>query len=253
MEWGRAKNVLIFAFLVLNIVLGYQLWSNIQEGPSTSGDVNDLSPGTLAVMREKGIKLTARSIPTETPKLSELTYRVTEKLGEGKRQMLETPVDGKIVFNEKELLNELGPVIPELKEYRYDPELNEDEAFVLHRIIEDRPMFDVRLKLYYSNQKIVAYSQDRVELITGDEAAEQTVLPATKALESLIYNHFKPGAVIKDIKLGYHGLDFNSDTQFSAPSWRVLLEDGQVYYVHAISAEVFTEKEEAPLNGAKTE
>ncbi|MCQ6563446.1 two-component system regulatory protein YycI [Paenibacillus mendelii] len=253
MEWGRAKSVLIFAFLVLNIVLGYQLWSNIQEGPSSSGDVKDLSAGTLAVMRDKGIKLDARSIPTETPKLRELTYRVTEKLGEGKRHTLQVPVDSKIVFNEKELQNELGSVIPDLKEYTYDPALNEDEAFILHREAQDRPMFDIRLKLYFSNQKIVAYSQDRVELITGDEAAEQTVLPATKALESLIYNHFKPGAVIKDIKLGYHGQDFNSDTQFSAPSWRVLLEDGLVYYVHAISAEVFTEKEEAPHNGDSTE
>jgi len=249
-EWGKAKSVLIFAFLVLNIVLGYQLWANIQDGPSPNGDASDLSAETLAVMREKNIKLDT-SIPSETPKLRELTFRVTEKLDDHVRHTLETPVNSQIVFNEGELNRGLGSVIPELKDYTYDPALNEDDAFILTRMAEGRPMFEVRLALYFSNQKIVAYSQDRVELLPADaveekadKAGEQSVLPATKALESLIFGHLKPGAIIRDIKLGYHGQDFNSDTQFSAPSWRVLLEDGKVYYVHAISAEVFTEKEE---------
>ncbi|MFD0716134.1 two-component system regulatory protein YycI [Paenibacillus sp. GCM10027626] len=245
MEWGKAKNVLIFAFLVLNIVLGYQLWANIQDGPSLNGDAYDLSAETRAIMREKNIRLDSNTnIPSETPKLRELTFRVTEKLGENTRHTLEHPVDSKIVFNEGELNRELGGIIPDLKEYSYDR--MEDGAFILTRMADGRPMFEVRLALYFSNQKIVAYSQDRVELVESDnpEEKEQTVLPATKALESLIFGHFKPGTVIRDIKLGYHGQDFNSETQFSAPSWRVLLEDGKVYYVHAISAEVFTEKEE---------
>lgn len=31
MDWGRAKNVLIYAFLLLNLVLGYQLWNDLRE------------------------------------------------------------------------------------------------------------------------------------------------------------------------------------------------------------------------------
>jgi regulatory protein YycI of two-component signal transduction system YycFG len=102
----------------------------------------------------------------------------------------------------------------------------------------------VKLVLYHSNQKITAYKQDRIELVSTEEGPKQTVLSATKALDLLIGNHLHNGAVIKEIKLGYHGQIFNnSETQVAAPSWRVLLEDGSVIYVNAISAEVVIEKD----------
>jgi len=31
MDWGRAKSVLIVSFLVLNVLLGYQLWLNVRD------------------------------------------------------------------------------------------------------------------------------------------------------------------------------------------------------------------------------
>ena len=77
MDWGRAKSVLIFAFLLLNLVLGYQLWSNIREGLSTSADVDDLPAETLRLMEQKNIKLET-SIPSETPELGDLTFKLNK-------------------------------------------------------------------------------------------------------------------------------------------------------------------------------
>ena len=77
MDWGRAKSVLIFAFLLLNLVLGYQLWSNIREGLSTSADVDDLPAETLHLMEQKNIKLET-SIPSETPELGDLTFKLSK-------------------------------------------------------------------------------------------------------------------------------------------------------------------------------
>ncbi|AZN38842.1 two-component system regulatory protein YycI [Paenibacillus albus] len=238
MDWGRAKSVLIFAFLLLNLVLGYQLWSNIREGLRTSANVSDLSPETQSLMEEKKIKL-GTSIPSETPELRDLTYKVKVGLGKGERHELKTPVDSKVVFVDKDLQASLGGIIPELDEYTLGPRL--ENEFILYRMAEGRPMFDVKLELFYSNQKITAYRQDLIELLVSEKAQAQTVLSATKVVTSLIENQLKNGAVIQEIKLGYHGQIFNSDTQVSAPTWRVLLEDGGQYYMNAISGEVVTE------------
>lgn len=238
MDWGRAKSVLIIAFLLLNLVLGYQLWSNIREGLDSSADVGDLRPETQALMKDKQIKL-GTSIPSETPALKDLTFRVKTKLGSGARHELQKPVDSKVAFVQKELQDSLGGIIPDLDKYTFGVIL--DGEFVFYRMAEGRPMYDVKLELFFNNQKITAYKQDMIELLPSEKTAPQTVLPATKAVASLIEKQLHAGAVIKEIKLGYHGQIFNSDTQVSAPTWRVLLEDGSQFYMNAISGEVVTE------------
>ena len=115
MDWGRAKSVLIFAFLLLNLVLGYQLWSNIREGLSTSADVDDLPAETLLLMEQKNIKLET-SIPSETPELAILTF----KLNKGGIIKLKQPVESKIVFNENELQKGLGSTFRSWSKYSFD-------------------------------------------------------------------------------------------------------------------------------------
>ena len=57
MDWGRAKSVLILAFLLLNVLLGYQLWMDVRERLQPNNNVTELSPETLAVIKQKGIEL----------------------------------------------------------------------------------------------------------------------------------------------------------------------------------------------------
>ncbi|MBW7461876.1 hypothetical protein K0U00_48280, partial [Paenibacillus sepulcri] len=145
---------------------GYQLWLNIREGQSANAGANSLPPDTLAIMQQKDISFAANMhIPSDTPKLRDLTFRVTNKLGIGERHELEKPVESKIVFNEKELQSDLGAVIPDLDQYGFDSD--RDVEFVFNRMVDNRPMFDVKLELFYSNQKITAYRQDAIELVTG--------------------------------------------------------------------------------------
>ncbi|BBH23418.1 hypothetical protein Back11_47630 [Paenibacillus baekrokdamisoli] len=255
MDWGRAKSVLIFSFLLLNLLLGYQLWSSIREGLSTSGDMNDLPVDTIRLMQDKGIKLApGTSIPSETPELGDLTFRSKTKLGQGEIIKLKQPVETKIVFNAGELLAGLSAVIPDLNLYAFDsayvPDLSKfkldaayEGVYILYRTNKQKPIFDVKLELYYNNQKIVAYRQDVIEFVNSQGSPLQSVLPSVSILQRLVEGQYlKNGAIIKDIKLGYHGPNFaNSETQVSAPSWRVMLEDGGIYYVNAISGEVVTE------------
>ncbi len=248
MDWGRAKSVLIISFLLLNVILGYQLWLDMRERLNTNVDLADLEQETLRIMQEKNIRLPA-NIPSETPRLSELTFRYKTRAGLTDKIRLETPVNSRIAFYESELLEGLGSTIPQLELYRFDVPTRRDDAFVFHRLSEDgRPMFDVKLELYYSNQKIDAYRQDLIEIVAPEQGGENgeetaaTVLAASKAVTNLIENYLQAGSVIREVLLGYHGQIFNSDDiQAAEPAWRVLLEDGTVYYVNAISGAVVTE------------
>ncbi|RXZ83836.1 hypothetical protein EBB07_05515 [Paenibacillaceae bacterium] len=247
MDWGRAKSVLIFAFLMLNIVLGYQLWLDLRERLNMNVDLTNLPPEINSIMQERNIRLQAK-LPAETPELQDLTYRFTIDRGTAELQKLDQPVDSRIIFfSKKELLDGLGDVIPSLEEYEFDPAMSTDRVFVLYRMVEGLPMFDVTLELYSSNQKIYAYKQYLAEQIQPGQNKEQSVLSASKAVGNLIERNLQPDAVIKEIRLGYKGQLFDSKSQVSAPSWRVVLEDREIY-IDAISGEVVTEESDTALS-----
>ncbi|CAM3952458.1 two-component system regulatory protein YycI [Cohnella lubricantis] len=247
MDWSRAKSVLIIAFLVLNIVLGYQLWTELPERTDASIDWTSLPPETQLNMTNKGIRLDAE-IPTETPAMRDLTYRFEETPGSRANEpvTLDPQPDTRIVFSTEELQEALSGVIPDLDQYRFDNFGGNEKMFVFNRTVDGWPIFDVKLELYYKNQKITSYRLVPIDILPSDEAKPaQKVLPATKAVANLIDRNYLPaGAVIKEIQLGYHGQILDSETQVSAPSWRVLLEDGEVFYVLAISGEAVTDQED---------
>ncbi|MDQ6421924.1 two-component system regulatory protein YycI [Paenibacillus sp. LHD-117] len=251
MDWGRAKSVLIISFLMLNVLLGYQLWSDIREQLNANVNSAELPQDKVLLMQQKRITLSA-NLPSDTPKLGDLTYLLHSDVHQksGPTQ-LETPIDSSLMFiNKEELIKALGSEVPELEHYAYDLHNSREGVFVLHRMVDGRPMFNAKLELYNSNLKITGFLQDRVELIGRGEAKQ--VLPAAKIVASLIETYLKEGSVITDIQLGYHGQIFDSEKQVSAPSWRVMLEDGKVYYVHAISGEVATDgTDDAEAGGGK--
>lgn len=247
MDWGRAKTVLIVAFFALNIVLGYQLWLEWRERIDSTVDWTSLSVEARQIMQEKNIRIEAK-IPTDTPSLRDITYKQQVPSGTAvdKRIKIEPPRETRIVFNNKELLQALGDVIPELARYQFDYYGSAGEGeYAFNRKVEGLPLFDAKLILYYSEQKIQEYSQDLIETLPSEGGPDQKVLPATQALTSLILKKYLPaGAAVKEVQLGYHGQGiFNSDTQVAAPTWRILLEDGGVFYVNAASGEVSTDKE----------
>lgn len=247
MDWGRAKTVLIVAFFALNIVLGYQLWLEWRERIDTTVDWTSLPAEARQIMQEKNIRIEAK-IPTETPSLRDITYKqqVPNGAAKDKKIAIEPPRETRIVFSTKELRQALGDVIPELTRYRFDYYGSTVEGeYAFNRTVEGLPLFDAKLILYYSEQKIQGYSQDLIETLPTEGGPEQKVLPAAQALTSLMLKKYLPaGAAVKEVQLGYHGQGiFNSDTQVAAPTWRILLEDGGIFYVNAASGEVSTDKE----------
>jgi len=252
MDWGRAKSVLIAAFLLLNLLLGYQLWLDVRERLDTGADRAELPQETLLLMKQKGIRNEmSGGIPAETPELGEISFRYTELPDDGGGIALKEPVDTKAVFTGKELQDKLGGIIPELDRYAYDQaasgkdKLGRD-TFVFYRLEGRYPIFDVPLELYYSNQKITAYRQHRVADIApakADDSKGQPIISADKAINRLVSDYLQAGAVIVDIRLGYHGRTINNEVPFASPTWRVLLGDGTRYYFNAISGDVESGKD----------
>ena len=237
MDWSRAKSILIYAFLLLNIVLGYQLWQDVRVHINTEQDWTSLSEETRRIMDVKQITVTS-NIPAETPSLSEISYRMLDS--DERKTVMQEPVESKVLYmSTRDMINELEDEIPHIEVYQYDQAIGGDGTFILHQqMVNGLPLFEVKLELYYENQLINAFRQKYAEISDMKTADGQKILPASQALDTVIEKHLSPGSNVIDIKLGYHGQLFDTETQVAAPSWRLLLENGDIYYMNAINGAV---------------
>ncbi|SEU08817.1 two-component system regulatory protein YycI [Paenibacillus sp. NFR01] len=243
MDWGRAKNVLIYAFLVLNLILCYQLWIDLRDQASANLDFTSLSEETQAVMEQKGIRVLC-PIPAATPKLPNITYRYSGDEQNQDPVKLKEPIDSGLMYSSfADLSKALAGQIPDIGSYQFDSQESEVGKFVLHPLVDGKwPMYQIRLELLNSNQKIVAYRLPKLELGATGTADVQKVLPASQALSSLIEKYLPTDSIVKEIELGYYGELFNSESQVASPMWRFMLENGSAYYVDAISADIISPK-----------
>ncbi|MFC0210962.1 two-component system regulatory protein YycI [Paenibacillus chartarius] len=246
MDWSRAKTILLAAFLMLNVVLGYQLWtsrsSQFQLGIDTTGMVEE----TKRLLQQRGIQF-PEDIPTETPKLKGITVKLDETVP-GTR----TPLQNRFKFNTALNKNQYRDItarseIRRMNEYLYDPSMSVSGVYTLNQLYASQyPMFDVKLELYEENGVIVAYRQKYAELDTaaGGDQKEQRVLPAYVVLRSLVDNYPLDGTTITNIRLGYHGQMFDAQPRYMVPTWRITLKDGKVFYVHGFNGAVEGAQEE---------
>ena len=245
MDWSRAKNVLIYAFLLLNLVLGYQLWMDLREQAGSSLDFTSLSENTQRQMEENRIQLLS-PIPNETPQLPKIAFTVNPS-AQGEIMQLAEPVDTKLVYSDpKELQKALEDEIPNISQYRHDPQSDREGIFVFRPLVDgDWPLFNVELELFHESQKINSFRQPVLEISTAGDEEEQKVLSASKALSTLIErNVIPPKTSVKDVQLGYYGQMFNTEVELAAPAWRFTLDNGEMIYLQGISGDVYTPKSE---------
>ncbi|HZG57306.1 two-component system regulatory protein YycI [Paenibacillus sp.] len=241
MDWSRAKTVLIWAFLFLNILLGYQLWmdelnlTTFAENAARREEMNRL----LAL---KDIRLEA-AVPEGTPVLSEITVSLSSAEGPDVPAPLRTPF-ARARLDDLSLVKEsLAEDVPTIEAYEPDPYAarDGDMAYVMNQLHDGLPMFEMRLELYGGGDTIDRYRYSYAERetpLTAELPQGQEVLSAYVVLGSLAENYLPLGAVIVDVRLGYHGPIFESETQVLAPYWRIVLSTRETYYVHAINGAV---------------
>lgn len=237
MEWSRAKSILILTFIVLNVLIGYQLWMNTQSAQQWISK-SELRDETLDKLKNKGIELQAE-LPDHQPRLQEITVFFTSAENgttTGLRPL--TPPIAVEDISKPRTVKNITEQIPEFPMYAMDDVLTREEEFVYYQLHEKWPMFEINLQLRQSDNKWVSYTMRHATVEEYEEEDQQTVLSAYKAVSALADYVLGEGSVIVDVRLGYHGQVYDSSSQVLAPKWRIALDNGELYYVHAINGAV---------------
>ncbi len=237
MDWSRAKTILLVTFLLLNVLLGYQLWYDKTSPLGNDSNANESTPEIEHIMAQKGIVLAA-DVPTDTPKLREIDVEITPNEGEPPIIALSTPFQASELKDKTSLKNVISRQIPDGESYQLDDYDSDGEKYVLHQMQGLYPLFDVKLELYVVEDLIRSYQQTHAEVLTGAVVKEQKVLNGYTAIELLVEKYLKAGTHIIDVQLGYHGQTFEADTRVLAPYWRIVTDQGDRFFVHAITGAV---------------
>lgn len=238
MDWGRAKTILILSFLFLNIILGFQLWESKSKQTELAADTSGIAVELDRALRSKNIRI-AQEIPKDVPKLKEITVKFDESIKSNEKIPLKTATTITNILSKGAVKSDQSQQeIPRLKNYQFDAVASKDGEYHFNQIYSQLPMFDVKLRLFEKNGEITSYQQSFVEVESGGEQKEQTVIPAHIAVRSLVEKYLLEGSVITDVRLGYHGQLYNSQMQFMIPSWRVAIDNGDIYYVQAFNGAV---------------
>lgn len=237
MDWSRAKTILILSFLALNLLLGYELWG----GKWLTGESKQASADQAVELNKqlltRGIRLTA-NIPKDIPRMKEIVVKLVDGERFNKRVALGAPIRYNRFISKGTLKDLTDSPIEKPEAYRYDPILSKDGLYVMNQMVGDAPLFDVNLELFLTDGQIEGYRQQYVQVENGGEDKEEKkVISAYTALRTLADKYLPNGAVIADVRLGYHGQFYDADGLL-VPTWRVSMENGEVYYVHGFRGDV---------------
>ncbi|NOV02730.1 two-component system regulatory protein YycI [Paenibacillus planticolens] len=249
MNWSRAKTILICSFLMLNMILGFQLWSTNRSNQTeisldTSGTIEEMN----RALQSKNIRLTDE-LPTDVTKMKVITVKYDDSIKPGEEKALKTPISmsallGKGASKEVQAQSE----IPNFNLYQFDSEVRKKGVYVFDQLYGKLPLFDVTVELNEENGEITSYRQAYVEVESGVEQTEQKLIPAQLAVRSLVDNYLSEGSIITEVRLGYHGQPYNSQTQPMFPHWRITVDNGDardIYYLQAFNGAV-----ESPQKGS---
>jgi regulatory protein YycI of two-component signal transduction system YycFG len=246
MDWSRTKTILIAAFLLLDLFLGYQVyetrinsWSGQEIVQSDKGEVE-------LYLSEHEISLETE-VPRETP---EMGYLHAEYLGINPFHSQEHPgieakleemslvvtldpplqIKGQILPND--LLRQLGSLLMYKEEYGADLYQSSQGRLLYWQTYGKRPVFVAPLEVYLDKGNIVGYSQTYLHLRELEGARK--VISGYTALRSLVEKKIiLPGERIESVSLGYYG-SYDADIQSLVPAWRVI-HDGKIHFVNAFT------------------
>ncbi|PYI52413.1 two-component system regulatory protein YycI [Paenibacillus flagellatus] len=242
MDWSRAKTIFILSFLALNVLLGYELWIGkwnvIGESKQSSADVEQ---ELNRILVNRGIKMTAE-VPKDSPKMREIVVKWVDGETYGRKITLSEPIRYNLFLSKGSLKDLASRAIPKIESYAYDRITSKDGMFMMNQMIGEYPLFDVNLELYVTNGEVTGYRQAFAELDTASESKEERkVISAHTVLRTLAEKYLPSGSVVTDVRIGYHGQFFDTEkwsTLPAFPAWRVALENGDIYYVHAFRGDV---------------
>lgn len=254
MDSSKAKSLFIISFLILNVLLAGQLWMNYKQQAEmvqwNQSSVDELKQ----ILLSKKVNITI-DIPKEAPKMNFLyvqyVYRSREidpstanKITDPRQvtYVFDPPVPLKKPSQAEQVEEALKDKL-DWKNEQYDPMISDKDIYVFNQIEQGIPLFGITREIYVEDSFISAMKEVSVKVLS--EGSERQVISAFSALRTLVENvHLPFGATIVDFRIGYHGQLYNSDVQVLAPSWRIVLKDGTIYFINAITGSIESSQQE---------
>jgi regulatory protein YycI of two-component signal transduction system YycFG len=244
MDWSKAKSIFIISFLVLNVILSYQLWFSREQKVETVQLTKSRVDEVYQMLNRKHIKMEAE-IPKEAP---DLNFLYVQYVIEDDWQISEDEMSRVLEFNPSivvgespkvEVIGEALKDVVSLEDYQVDSFMTSSQSVVFHQVAQGVPLFPSSLKVMIQNGQIRKLEQVKLKVLS--RGTESKVISAFTAVRTLAESNYLPDySTIVDIRIGYHGQTFNSDVQVLAPVWRLALIEGGIYYVNAITGAVNT-------------
>ena len=280
MNLGRAKSVLIYAFLGLNLFLGYHLfWPNIGTFMQTAVTAADLQqaqnylaannyylttevsrsaqqsafltvtpaqklleevialfPHDEGTLEENGIiyyRTSGRELSVHPSGLVQLKFQPGLFAAEHSSDLEDREISRLV----QQLLQDHF-ILPEHARFDYIEKETEGRLTVhFYQELSDIPLFAGYLKVTFVQDHIMNVELYWLDLMEWPREGEMEVIPATDALIKLV-EELGPSSQPRDIikaELGFFSREYNAEKWEVPPVWRILMEDGMVYYVNAFT------------------
>lgn len=272
MDWKRAKSILIFAFIVLNLVLAITLYRNIRGGEVSQETINT----TQKILEQNDVHIEC-PIPRYTGKDYLLQYEETfldkdkivygllgdnyTKISDnnymkdteqvvftndysfeysdsgGNKKVLtqsKSEIDGYL----KALIKKLGLPLSEFQlDSFYSPVAGTSAKAVYKGIYEGYSVFDnyIEAEVGDSGLKSLKFHYKKPKTITSRDVR---VIPVYHILISKMTKY--PGIYISDVDIGFKGLTkvgMDTKTLSAGLSWRIKTTDGKEFYFSETSGE----------------
>ena len=259
MDWAKSKIVLIIAFLVTNIFLGYNLYLNTSRDIQKSFTGNEYRQYVDSLLEKKGVVLKAK-LPETLPKLGPVTIKYESVDAEMFKELLTAKNADLDVINGKKLLivikdEHIGYEGNAAKDYseKFIKKYGLDKGnMMLKHVDEYENVIEVvyssrygeyfleksYMKFYFYPNGDVRIERLWMDAVDGNFQRKAVITPLEAVVK--LYAQLDEGSIIEDVQLGYYfnlGEDMkirNTKTAKAFPAWRIRLSDGTEKYISAL-------------------
>lgn len=232
MDWSKAKNIFIIAFLLLNLLLAYQLLlknnENIHSLQWTSNNMDELEE----LLKQQDIILNIE-IPKEAPEMHFLQAKLKYYKNEEDQKIEVESVSERYMI--ESILEEN---IYKFEQYQFSPkESDEKKHYIYYQYIDKYPIFAGKLEVNIKEERTIQFSQNYYQGI--NQGLDRKVISSYSALRTVLDQQIIPkGSEIKQIQLGYHGQNSQTATQLLTPAWKIIYQTNtskEEVYVNAMT------------------
>ncbi|WP_248481247.1 two-component system regulatory protein YycI [Tepidibacter aestuarii] len=247
MDGSKVKNILIIAFILTNMVLGYNLYINVfrydKQDIFSDSSINNLNK----LLSTKNISINTQ-IPKDTPSLSTLSIKY-EDLSESeldslfKGNGLYEVKDKHIIYNGKSDIDDFNIKECTLFTKKFLKKYNFDDDMYLKSTIRKPDHIEIiytgKYKDYFLEESYMNFvfyenkdfSFERLWIVPIEEKKQKKrVITSVEAIMSA-YNQIEQDSVINEIKLGYYFESKNMDIEQGdiGPVWRLKVNNKYIY------------------------